>query len=175
MLDCLGWIRSLFTFGLCLLIFSSCATALFFKPTPQPQPNVAIETQQERLNTKESSKNLTTKGDIYKEKTIKILDSEGKPIRDGNTPGAILFIEVSQNLYLGETAETARFIKYLPGDDPSWVSDGRKTLPYSELGRYYRNKDELLAVQTLICAKQKRTYDENGYYIYEPKPVACPN
>ena len=169
---CLGLIRGLFIFALSLLLFSYCGTMVFFNK-PTPTPNAVIEYRQQRLDT-ESSKNLTTK-DIYQEITLKILDSEGKPIRDGNTPDAILFIEVSQNLYLGEKVETARFIKYLPEGDPKWISDGRKTLPYSELGRYYRNKDELLAVQTLICAKQKRTYDENGYYIYEPKPVACPN
>lgn len=162
----------MFIISLAVWIFSACGTALFFSKSAPPS-NVAKENRQQRLNT-ESSKNRTTKGDIYQEITLKILDSSGNAIRDGNTQNDILYIEVTQNLYLDETKATARFFKYLPDNDPEWIADGRKTLPYSELGKYYSNKDELIAVQTVICAKQKKTFDDKGYYIYEPKPVTCP-
>jgi len=143
-------------------------TALFFnKPTTSPNERQAIPVTK-------ASNNPITKDEIYQEITLKILDSSGKPIRDGNNQDYILYIEVGRNQYLGEKKFTARYIKFLPVDDAGWIADGRKTLAYSELRAYYNDPDKLVAAQTLICAKQQKTYNENGSYNYNQEKVPCP-
>jgi hypothetical protein len=165
---CLGLIRSLFTLGISLWIFSSCGTALFFSKTA-PTTNVKPI---EQLDTR-SNKNPTTKKDLNELITYKVL-KDGNPISDPNNPGNFLYVEADRSKVQNQTDFIGRFYKSSPDDDQDWVADGKPTIEYDSLAVLYKNPYELKDLKYSICQQffGESTYNKDGKFNYDrPQPL----